>query len=285
MLAVDIVSHAMEFKGQACCLVFALDVTERNATEARLRRTEKLETMGQLTGGVAHDFNNLLTVIRGSLEGIDLQNCNEESVSCVRDALHSVTRGARLTHRLLAYAQQQPLAPKAVDVRVLVEEMTELLERIVGASIELRITMPGELWMTRIDPGQLEDALLNLVVNARDAMPAGGRMTIAAKNAVVTREEIGNDLEVIPGEYVLLTMTDCGVGMSAEVLERVLEPFYTTKAMGKGNGLGLSMVYGFVTQSGGCIRLASRVNEGTEIRLYLPRTAKVKAPTRPFARL
>jgi len=272
LIEVDIFSHAMVFEGQAARLVVAVDVTERNAAEVQLRQSQKMEAIGQLTGGVAHDFNNLLTIILGNLEMIAEECPGKATVlDMVQDALASVARGANLTQRLLAFARQQPLEPKIVDLQHLVSNMAALLGRSLGEAIQIRQDLPPGLWKTRIDPSQLENALLNLAVNARDAMPRGGKLTIEGQNVTLDTLYESESAEVKAGDYVMLAVSDTGEGIPKELLDHVLEPFFTTKAVGKGNGLGLSMVYGFVKQSVGHLKIYSELGHGTTIKLYLPR--------------
>ena len=248
------------------------DITERRQKDALLRQAQKMEAVGQLTGGVAHDFNNLLAVVLGNLELMKEQLPDGSSLhKQIDEAIASVDRGASLTKRLLAYARQQPLEPKIVEIDLLISGMTELLRRSLGETIQVQTVLPRGLWKTRIDPHQLENALLNLAVNARDAMPGGGRLTIEAQNATLDAEYARHFTDLSAGEYVLLAVSDTGTGMPPEVVERALEPFFTTKAVGKGSGLGLSMVYGFVKQSGGHVTIYSELGSGTVVKLYLPR--------------
>lgn len=273
LIEADIFSHAILFEGKPSRLVVAVNVTERNAAEAQLRQSQKMEAVGQLTGGVAHDFNNLLTIILGNLEMISEHATGDPVIQeMVEDALASVGRGSRLTQRLLAYARQQPLEPKIVDVRNLVASMTELFRRSLGEAIQIRQHLPLSLWKTRADPSQLENALLNLAVNARDAMSRGGILTIEGQNVALDRHYADRNTEVTPGDYVMLAISDTGSGISKEILDRVLEPFFTTKPIGKGSGLGLSMVYGFVKQSGGHLKIYSEPSRGTTIKIFLPRS-------------
>lgn len=248
------------------------DITERKATEERLRRSQRLELIGQLTGGIAHDFNNVLAIILGNLQLLQEKgNVDEEDRELVADALWSAERGAELIHRLLAFARRQRLHPKIADLNRIVGEMTHLLRRTLGEAIEIEERFASELWPALIDRGQLEHALLNLVVNARDAMPQGGTVTISTSNEVLGGEFARKNHEVVPGDYVCVAVADTGSGMPADVLERIFEPFFTTKKFGRGNGLGLSMVYGFVRQSGGHVAVESEPGRGTIVRLFLPK--------------
>lgn len=271
---VDTYSRAFGTGPNSVRLVAVVDVTERNAAESQLRQAQKMEAIGQLTGGIAHDFNNLLTIILGNLEMIAEECGNRPPIrDMVADALASVNRGASLTQRLLAYARQQPLEPKLVNIEDLVTDMAGLFRRSLGEQILIQHYLAPDVWRTCVDPSQLESALLNLAVNARDAMPQGGKLTIEAQNSVLDREYATANAEVAPGEYVQIAVSDTGTGMPKEVLEHILEPFYTTKPVGKGTGLGLSMVYGFVKQSGGHLKIYSEVGVGTTVKLYLPRAS------------
>jgi PAS domain S-box-containing protein len=260
--------------------VVARDVTAEKAAAERLRATEeallqsqKMEAVGQLTGGIAHDFNNLLTGIVGSLDLMQTrlnQGRTENVARYINAAMTSANRAAALTHRLLAFARRQPLIPKSIDVNQLVVSLEDLLRRTIGETIDLRIAASDDLWSTLCDPNQLESALLNLAINARDAMPDGGRLTIATTNARLDSIAAGTPA-LSPGDYVCITVADTGVGMSAEVAGRAFDPFFTTKPIGQGTGLGLSMIYGFARQSNGHVTIESKIGRGTSIRLYLPR--------------
>ena len=258
----------------------ARDVTAEKAAAERLRAAEealqqsqKMEAVGQLTGGIAHDFNNLLTGIVGSLDLLQTrlnQGRIDNVARYINAAMTSANRAAALTHRLLAFARRQPLIPKGVDVNQLVVSLEDLLRRTIGETIDLEITASDGLWWTLCDPNQLESALLNLAINARDAMPDGGRLTISTANVRIDR--VTADTPALsPGDYVCIAVTDSGVGMSAEVAARAFDPFFTTKPIGQGTGLGLSMIYGFARQSDGHATIDSRVGQGTTVRLYLPR--------------
>ncbi|TPG48407.1 hybrid sensor histidine kinase/response regulator [Roseomonas nepalensis] len=244
------------------------------STEAALRQAQKMEAVGQLTGGLAHDFNNLLTGVIGSLELMQrrLAAGRPEDVGrYVAAATASANRAAALTHRLLAFSRRQPLAPKPVDANELVTSMEELLRRTIGESIRLRIVATEGLWRTLCDPHQLESAVLNLSINARDAMPDGGRLTIETGNARVEPGKDASALDVPPGDYIRILVSDTGTGMDPGTVERAFEPFFTTKPIGQGTGLGLSMVYGFARQSNGHARIVSVAGRGTTVQIYLPR--------------
>jgi PAS domain S-box-containing protein len=260
--------------------VVARDMTAEKAAAERVRSTEeallqsqKMEAVGQLTGGIAHDFNNLLTGIVGSLDLMQTrlnQGRTDNVARYINAAMTSANRAAALTHRLLAFARRQPLIPKSIDVNQLVVSLEDLLRRTIGETIDLRIVATDDLWSTLCDPNQLESALLNLAINARDAMPDGGSLTISTSNSrldSVTAETPA----LSPGDYVCITVADSGVGMSAEVAARAFDPFFTTKPIGQGTGLGLSMIYGFARQSNGHVTIESKIGRGTSIRLYLPR--------------
>ncbi len=255
------------------------DITEQKEAEAKLRQAQRLEAVGQLTGGMAHDFNNLLTVINGSLElAIALLPEHSPVEELIRQALRAGERGATLTRSLLAFARQQTLQPTVVDLNHLVLDLAELIRRTIRSDIEMQIRTGENLWPCLADPGQLQNVLLNLVVNARDSMPQGGVLTIATVNVSVPTEPSDEPAGLLPGAYVCLVVTDTGVGMSEEVLARAFEPFFTTKAPGQGSGLGLSMVYGFARQSNGHVRIDSQPNAGTSVHLYLPRAEQALSP-------
>jgi len=248
------------------------DMTERIAAEQRLHRAQRLEAVGQLTGGIAHDFNNLLAVVIGNIELMfDRPDLDADVAAQGRAALHAAQRGAELVRGLLAFARQQPLKPKIVDANELVGNVTRLLDRTLGQHINVTFTGGSGLWPIVIDPANLESAIANLAVNARDAMPGGGRLTIETRNMTLDEEYARSNPGAVPGEYVAVTVSDTGTGMAPEVLNRIFEPFFTTKEPGMGTGLGLSMVFGFVKQSGGHIKAYSEVGHGTSMRLYLPR--------------
>ena len=253
------------------------------AAEAALRQSQKMEAVGQLTGGIAHDFNNLLTGISGSLELLRTrmaQGRAGEADRYIGAALDAAGRAAALTHRLLAFSRQQTLEPRSTDVNQLMAGMLDLITRTVGPAVRLLTKPDPALWSTRVDPSQLENALLNLCINARDAMQGGGTLTIETGNLELS-PVAAQALELSPGAYVTLAITDTGSGMTPEVMAKAFDPFFTTKPIGQGTGLGLSMIYGFARQSGGAVHISSRVGEGTTIALYLPRHAKAAVPPAP----
>ena len=260
------------------------DITDRVRADERLRDSQRMEAIGQLTGGVAHDFNNLLQVIRGNLELLQTSIAGDARAQTrLKNAMFGAERAAALTRQLLAFARRQPLAPSPINLSRLVSEMADLLRRTLGESIEVETVVAGGLWNTLADRAQVESALLNLALNARDAMPGGGRLTVEITNAVLDEAYAHGQRDVTPGQYVMLAVTDTGEGMSDEIRARVFEPFFTTKSDGKGTGLGLSMVYGFVKQSNGHIQIYSEVGHGTTVKIYLPRSREAEEQAQPVA--
>ncbi|HEY1361494.1 MAG TPA: PAS domain S-box protein [Xanthobacteraceae bacterium] len=270
------------------------DVTERREAQLALQRTQeqlaqsqKMEAVGQLTGGVAHDFNNLLTIVVGNLE------LAQRSAASLRDsaagrlgglignALRGAQRATTLTQRLLAFSRRQPLKPRQLELTRFLIGAAEFLQRSLGEKIEIKQVAGAGLWSVEVDPGELESALLNLALNARDAMPDGGKLTIEAGNALLDEDDCRGTPELQPGRYVMIAVSDTGTGMSAEVQARAIEPFFTTKDVGEGTGLGLSQVYGFVRQSGGHLRIYSEEGQGTTVKIYLPRAAAGAVPEPP----
>ena len=255
------------------------DITQRVLLEQRLQRSERMEAIGQLTGGVAHDFNNLLTVMLGNAEILVEKLAGQPRLLELAEMTRAAAvRGADLTHRLLAFARRQALEPAAVRINVLVASMNVLLRRTLGRQVEIETIQGAGLWDALVDPSQLEGAMLNLCLNARDAMPGGGRLTIETANVWIDQAYADQHIEVRPGQYVLVAVSDTGTGIAAEHLERVFEPFFTTKESGKGTGLGLSMVYGFVKQSQGHIKIYSEPGQGSTVKMYLPRAAQKDRP-------
>ena len=249
-------------------------VADREAAEAQLRQIQKMETIGQLTGGIAHDFNNMLAVVIGSIE-MARRRAERSDYKRLLGSLDSAHEGAKrasdLVTRLLAFARQQELAPQTIDVGALVSGMSSLMQRTLGETIEVEVVATENLWRCWADPVQLENAILNLAVNARDAMPDGGRMTIETRNIELDAAKAREHPEATPGQYVMIGVSDIGVGMPDAIIERAFDPFFTTKEVGKGTGLGLSQIYGFVRQSGGHVIIGSAVGRGTDVQLYLPR--------------
>ncbi len=247
-----------------------LDITERRQIERALRQAQKMEAIGQLTGGIAHDFNNLLTVIVGNLELLEMRVSDPEVLDLVNEAQEAADFGARLTSRLLAFARNSQLEPKVIDLNALALSLTDLLQRTLGETISLNSAFSTDLWPIKIDPSQLESAIVNLAVNARDAMPAGGKLVLETRNITIVEGYEAVEIGLNRGDYVQLSITDTGEGMSQNVRERAFEPFFTTKDVGRGTGLGLSMVYGFAKQSGGHMTIYSEIGMGTTVNLYLP---------------
>ena len=244
-----------------------------------LRQSEKLRALGQLTGGIAHDFNNLLGVIIGSIEILaDAVQDDPENAELAREILNSALSGSALTRRLLAVGRNQPLSPQCVDLKILLAGEVDMLRRTLGEAIVIETVQSPDLWLTSADPSQIGDALLNLALNARDAMPHGGRLTIEAANVHLDAPNAAAFGELGEGDYVALTVTDTGTGMPQTVVQRAIEPFFTTKPPSVGSGLGLSMAYGFAKQSGGHLDIESAVDKGTSVRLYLPRAQASAAP-------
>ncbi len=249
------------------------EVAERTKVEENLRQIQKMEAVGQLTGGIAHDFNNMLAVIMGGLNLVQrkLIKGDHDVQQYLEGAIDGAKRAAELTKRLLAFSRQQPLAPKQVSINRLVGGMSELLSRTLGETIQVETVLGAGLWRVEVDPAQLESALLNLSVNARDAMASGGKLTIETSNAHIDRT-YARDYGMSEGQYVLVAVTDTGVGMASDIVGKAFDPFFTTKGVGKGTGLGLSQVYGFVRQSGGHVKIYSEIGVGTTVKVYIPRT-------------
>ncbi|HEX3710423.1 MAG TPA: CHASE3 domain-containing protein [Pseudolabrys sp.] len=250
-------------------------VSRREQVESQLRQAQKMEAVGQLTGGIAHDFNNMLGVIGGSLELMQrrIKKGDFAIERFLEAALKAMQRAATLTHHLLAFSRQQPLAPEIIDANRMIADMSDLLRSTLGEHIRIEVVSAAGLWHSHADSHQLESALLNIAINARDAMPDGGKLTIETANAYLDDAYCRQQVDVTPGQYVLIAVTDTGGGMKPEIVARAFDPFFTTKATGKGTGLGLSQVYGFVKQSKGHIKIYSEVGAGTTAKLYLPRIA------------
>ena len=252
-------------------------IARREEAEAALRQSRKMEAIGQLTGGVAHDFNNLLQVVQGNLERLQLRSARDgtslapELARLVDAAMQGARRAASLTQQLLAFSRRQPLAPRSLDMNKLIAATSELLGRTLGETIVIETVMAARLWPVLVDENQLQNALLNLAVNARDAMPGGGKLTIETANVFLDEAYAKGEDEVRAGPYAMLAVTDTGTGMPQDVLDKVFEPFFTTKEIGRGTGLGLSQVYGFIKQSGGHVKIYSEPGRGTTVKIYLPR--------------
>jgi signal transduction histidine kinase/CheY-like chemotaxis protein len=262
-----------------------VDVTDKLRDEAALRQGQKMEAVGQLTGGMAHDFNNILQIVQANLDLMkgSLQ-ADPDAIDRLKAASAAAERGARLTQQLLAFARRQPLAPRPTNVARLVNDLAGLLRHALGERITLDVALADGAWNARIDPGQLENAILNLSINARDAMPDGGTVRLEVSNATLDRRYAALHPEAAPGSYVLIAVEDTGTGMSADVVAQAFDPFFTTKQDGKGTGLGLSMVYGFVRQSNGHIRIDSAPGQGTSVKMYLPRTLDAVLEPEPASR-
>ena len=249
------------------------EISEREKIEDQLRQVQKMEAIGQLTGGIAHDFNNMLAVIIGALNIMQrrLDKGDQNIGEFLKAAIEGAMRGGSLTQRLLAFARKQVLEPRPLDANKLVSGMADLVRRTLGETIQTEVILAGGLWRIHADAHQLETVILNLVVNARDAMPDGGRLTIETATAHLDEGYVGRHLDIPPGQYMLLCVSDSGTGMPPEVLARAFDPFFTTKSAGRGTGLGLSQVYGFVRQSGGHVKIYSEPGQGATVKIYLPR--------------
>ena len=258
-------------------IIGVVDQTARVRAESMVRQSQKMEAIGHLTGGVAHDFNNLLQIISANLDlavaGASA-NVDARLRERLQNAIGAVARGSRLTAQLLAFARRQALEPKSVDLGRVIRDMSDMLRRTLGENIQVETVVAGGLWNTLADPNQVENTVLNMAINARDAMPDGGKLTLEVANAHLDDAYAAQHAEVAAGQYVMLAVTDTGTGMTPEVMGRVFEPFFTTKPEGKGTGLGLAQAYGFTKQTGGHIKIYSEVGHGTSIKLYLPRTRR-----------
>ena len=267
-------------------IVSARDITERRLLEEQLRQSQKMDAIGQLTGGIAHDFNNMLAIVMGSLD-IARRRIASGSLDGLQkwidNAAEGATRAATLTNRLLSYSRRQPLDPKVLDANALVSATSQLLRQIISETVEIETALAAGLWRVFADPSQVENCLVNLAVNARDAMPDGGKITIETRNADLDERYARLHSEVKPGQYVMLAITDTGSGMPPEVVERAFEPFFSTKEPGKGTGLGLSQIFGFAKQSNGHVTIYSEVGHGTTVRLYLPRHSGATEDAEPVA--
>jgi PAS domain S-box-containing protein len=254
------------------------EIAERERAETALRQAQKMEAVGQLVSGIAHDFNNLLTAILGNLELAESRVEDERTLRLVRAAARAALRGAQLNEQMLAFSRKQNLAPRPVNLNALIAEMSELLNRALGGTVELQTVLDPGLWPALVDPTQIELVVLNLVVNARDALPGAGSVVITTRNCRVEDADRNPELSLMPGEYACIAVSDDGAGMTEAVLAHVFEPFFTTKEPGKGSGLGLAQVYGVARQSGGDVAIRSAVGQGTTVELYLPRSRDEVAP-------
>ena len=264
------ISHGSGSPSQILAII--RDVTDSKAREEQVRQLQRMDAVGRLTGGVAHDFNNLLAIIHGNSELLRgrLEE-GSESADMADDVIGASARGAELVRRLLAFARMQHLEPEAIDLNARFPDLLGLLQRSLGESVNVRVKPAKKLWPAIVDPTQVDDAIVNLAINARDAMPGGGTLTIETQNVTLDEDYAAHHVEVVPGDYVMLAVSDTGTGMAPEVIARAFEPFFTTKGEGQGTGLGLSQVFGWVKQSGGHIKIYSEIGHGTTIKLYLPR--------------
>jgi signal transduction histidine kinase/ActR/RegA family two-component response regulator len=287
LLALSLLATRQAQRQNAMLATLRDEVQRREIAEEALRQSQKMEAVGRLTGGIAHDFNNHLTVISSNIELLQrrLPPNSESLVRLSNSAMTGVQRAATLTHRLLAFSRQQPLDPEPLDLGRLVANISALLRQTLGESVAIETVLAGGLWLTRVDANQLESALLNLAVNARDAMPNGGNLTIETANAYLDESYAESHPQVTVGQYVMLAVTDTGTGMTPEVISKAFEPFFTTKPLGQGTGLGLSMVYGFVKQSGGHVAIYSEPGQGSTVKIYLPRFVRQEAGRPPAARI
>jgi PAS domain S-box-containing protein len=282
IIPLEVFMQRITWEGEEAVQRTFIDLTSRKRAEEQLHQAQKMETVGQLTGGIAHDFNNLLTIVLGSLE---LMSGRIEQDTVARKyadrAIESVERGAQLTQRLLAFSRRQTLAPEIIDARDLVSGLTDPLRQTLGETVEINITGSAEIWRCEVDPIQLENAILNLAINARDAMPGGGQLSIGIDNIEFSEPHRSPLVDIPAGQYVVVAVTDSGTGMPRDVVEQAFDPFFTTKEVGVGSGLGLSMVYGFVNQSGGQVSVYSEEGIGTTVKLYLPRSEEAAQAPAP----
>jgi PAS domain S-box-containing protein len=259
-------------------LAMIRDVTDANAREEQFRQLQRMDAVGRLTGGVAHDFNNLLAIIHGNSELIRSRfEDDPDAAEMLDDVIGASARGAELVRRLLAFARMQHLEPESIDLNARLQDVLGLLQRALGETVTLRVKTAKKLWPATVDPTQVDDALVNLAINARDAMPEGGTLSIETQNVTLDEDYAASHVEVVPGDYVMLAVSDTGCGMPPDVIARAFEPFFTTKVEGQGTGLGLSQVFGWVKQSRGHIKIYSEVGHGTTVKLYLPRAGKQSA--------
>jgi PAS domain S-box-containing protein len=279
-ISVDVYTHQVAFDGRPCRLSILRDVTEQKKLEEQLRQSQKMEAIGRLASGIAHDFNNLLTVILGFSDLLAQQPDLQAHQSEIVEIRRAGERAAALTGQLLAFSRKQILSPEVINLNAIVKNMELLLRRVIGEDLELVASFDPDLGCVMADPGQVEQVILNLAVNARDAMPEGGRLTIETRNAELDEAYAREHVSVVPGAYVMLGVSDTGTGMDDYTKARIFEPFFTTKEQGKGTGLGLSTVFGIVKQSGGNIWVYSEPGHGTGFKIYLPRIAEPLTQTR-----
>ncbi|MCL4401150.1 MAG: ATP-binding protein [Acidobacteria bacterium] len=275
IIDVEVAMHEISYRGREAILAVLIDVTQRRVLEEQLRQAQKMEAVGMLAGGIAHDFNNLLTIITGYSQLIlNAMGANDPNRSAAEQIMKAGERAAALTRQLLAFSRRQVLQPRTLDLNELVASLGAMLRRLIGEDVDLRLVMGPELGHVNGDPGQVEQVIMNLAVNARDAMPNGGTLTIETSNVELDEGYVRTHMAVRPGSYVLLAVSDTGVGMDSKTRARLFEPFFTTKGQGRGTGLGLSIVFGIVKQSGGNIEIYSEPNRGTSVKVYLPRVSK-----------
>src|SRR6266702_2583319 len=258
----------------------AADLTKQHEAEERLRQSQKMDAIGKLTGGVAHDFNNVLTVITGTIEILQEGMADRPQLAAIAQLINdAATRGAEITSQLLTFARRQPLEPSEINVNGMVADTAKLLKPTLGEHVDIVLALADNAWSALADPSQLSAAIINLAINARDAMPGGGKLTFKTANVMLDEVDASDAGKVKTGEFVMIAVTDTGQGIPADIRDRVFEPFFTTKGIGLGTGLGLSMVYGFAKQSGGTVEIDSEEGRGTVIKLYLPRSAGRAAMT------
>lgn len=259
-----------DISGEVAFVGILHDLSRRKAAEEATARSQRMDAIGQMTGGIAHDFNNLLTVVIGNLELLEMAETSEKSRALITDALEAAEVGADLTSRLMVFARKSTLHAEVTDLNAEAARAVAMLRRTIGAHIAIETDYAPDLWLTRVDPSQLQTAVLNLALNAQDAMPAGGRIALETRNVRLDDSYVAQEVGVVMGDYICLSVNDSGEGMSAETKARAMEPFYTTKPVGQGTGLGLSMVYGFIKQSGGHVAIYSERGQGTTVSMYFP---------------
>jgi PAS domain S-box-containing protein len=284
IIHVDVASHSITYGGRRAVLAVLQDVTQRNQLEEHLRQAAKMEAVGMLAGGIAHDFNNLLTIINGYSEMLlDRMEADDPNRKAIEQIMRAGERAAALTRQLLSFSRRQVMQPKVLDLNQLLGGMESMLRRLIGEDIELRFVPAPEIGRVNADPGQLEQVVMNLVVNARDAMPRGGNITMETADVELDEAYTSTHLTLKPGRYVALTISDSGAGMDAETRAHLFEPFFTTKEQGKGTGLGLTTVFGIVKQSGGAVEIYSESGQGTTVKVYLPRIQEAASAEEPAA--